>query len=252
MHLLSVPTPRRLQTPLRWTLTLAVVALLGCAGKTPTAQRPATATDDRELTAQVDRLRSAAAHYEGTVTPLLQRVAKAHGGSLYGLEHRKKTVRSITRKLRLIRSKKRPPPPFARIVLNDALRYTIVVADQPPGRYVDAIRTTLAELARQGHEPLVLKNYWPRGDNYSGVNCVLTTREGFLWELQFHTPSSLRAKKATRAQYEELRRRITPRSRKQALFDAMAALWERVALPQRILEPGALHRLARIIRLPRP
>lgn len=246
----SVPTPRRLQAPLRWTLTLAAVSLLGCAGKTPTAQRPST--DERELTAQVSKLRSAAALHEGTVTPLLQRVAKAHGGSLYGLEHRKKTTRSITRKLRLIRSKKRPTPAFANIVLNDTLRYTMVVADQPPGRYVNAIRVTLAELARQGHEPLVLKNYWPPGDNYSGVNCVLTTREGFHWELQFHTPSSLRTQKATRAQYEELRRRATPRPRKQALFDAMAGLWERVPLPRRILEPGALHRRARIIRLPRP
>lgn len=98
----------------------------------------------------------------------------------------------------------------------------------------------------------MLKNYWPRGDNYSGVNCVLRTRRGFPWELQFHTPGSLRTQKATRAQYEELRRRSTPRTRKQALFDAMAALWERVPLPQRILEPQALHPRARIIRLPRP
>ena len=252
MPLYSLRTPPRKQTSWRWIAILGALGLLACAGKTPPAQQGTQPAAEHALAAQVRRLRKAAALHERTVTPLLQRVAKAHGGSLYGLEHRLKTVRSITRKLRLIRSKRRPPPAFASIVLNDALRYTMVVADQPPGRYIDAIRTTLAELAARAHVPKVLKNYWPRGDNYSGVNCVLTTAKGFRWELQFHTPLSLRTQKATRAQYEELRRRTTKRSRKQALFDAMAALWERVALPKRILEPGALHPRARIIRLPRP
>ena len=68
----------------------------------------------------------------------------------------------------------------------------------------------LQQLEQFGYSVVRLKNYWPRNDNYSGVNGVLTTPEGIEWELQFHTSASLNTQDATHAWYEEFRRANTP------------------------------------------
>jgi len=54
----------------------------------------------------------------------------------------------------------------------------------------EAIRATFKGLEAAGHKVIKVKNYWPRGDNYSGVNSVLETSDGLEWELQFHTAES--------------------------------------------------------------
>ena len=75
---------------------------------------------------------------------------------------------------------------------------------------------------------------------------------GLLWELQFHTPDSIRVQAQTRAMYEELRRVETAQARKEELFDAMTAAWNEVPIPKGILVPGALHEKAEIIDRRRP
>src|SRR5690606_2590316 len=100
----------------------------------------------------------------------------------------------------------------------------------------------------EGHEVLEVKNYWPRGDNYSGVNSVLRAPTGLPWELQFHTPASAREQRRGHPLYEELRLPETPVARKRELFRALAAPWEEIDIPEGVLEAGSLHPKDAVIR----
>lgn len=136
--------------------------------------------------------------------------------------------------------------------LDDLLRYTLRVEDEPAGRHAEAIRQVLTALRQRGHRVERLKNYWPDGDNYSGINTVLRSADGTPWELQFHTAASLGAAKQTRAWYEELRSADTPLPRKQQLFDMMTEVWDAVPVPAGILQPGALGPHEQILERQRP
>lgn len=220
-------------------------ALWGCAACPAPASEgaPSVAQADASIARRAERMVARATAAEPPITALMRRVAADAGGELVGLDHRLKTQASTERKLRLDRQ---------RTDLDDSLRYTMRVADAPPGAYRAAIRSSLAALEAAGHEVLRVKNYWPDGDSYSGVNCVLRTADGLSWELQLHTPRSLQVQTETRQMYEELRRADTPAARKRALFDTMAAAWRRVPIPTGVLEQGVLHARDELRRHTRP
>lgn len=179
---------------------------------------------------------------EEKLTRLLQELATKHQGQLKGLEHRLKTKSSTLRKLKKIH-KDAPQLPLDQIKLSDALRYTLEVSDQPEGHYVETIKNSLKGLEEKGYKVIKVKNYWPKGDNYSGVNTVLSTADGFQWELQFHTPASYEEAKKSHGKYEKLRSNSTPLVERQKLFGEMAQPWESVAVPKDILVPNNLHAL---------
>lgn len=211
----------------------------------------ACATTPDPVVQHVHRMMASAKAAEPAVTARLKTVAEKFGGHLYKLEHRLKTERSATRKVRL-KMRKRPGSAPTDIVLDDMLRYTMVLEDAPRGNYVAAVHDCLATLEADGHEVVEVKNYWPAGDNYSGVNTVLRTPDGLPWELQFHTPASIAVQSATRKQYEELRLSKTPLARKRALFDAMTQSWDAVPIPEAVLEQDNLHTEEIIKDRPRP
>jgi hypothetical protein len=215
----------------------------------PTGGRPA-ARDD-EVGRLADRLAARARALEPSVSALLGDIAAEVGGRLAGFEHRFKERRSLLRK---IRKELHDHPGWEPkdIAIDDALRYTIEVGDSPPGRHARAIRAALARFEAAGHRVARVKNYWPRGDNYSGVNSILVAPDGFSWELQFHTPESYRVKNRDRILYEEMREVETTPARKRQLYREMTAPWDRVPIPQRMLEPKALHPREEIIRRPPP
>lgn len=211
------------------------------------ATRSASVADGFEQAAR--RLRARAEAREPATTATMQRLAEVAGGHLHKLEHRLKTVASAARKLR-----KRAAEQGAlagEAALDDMLRYTLVVEDRPAGHHLATIRAVLARLEAEGHRAVRLKNYWPRGDNYSGVNGVLEAPGGLRWELQFHTPASIAVQAATRTDYERLRARATPLETRRAVFRRMAEAWEAVPIPAGLLEPGALP-AGRLVEIPPP
>jgi hypothetical protein len=249
---------RQLLSPIL-TAALAVLLAAGaCRGgrepvpaqeaRAPTRAAP-TSPDQVERVA--DRLMARAREHEPAVSALLGRLAGQLGGRLAGFEHRLKSRASLVRKMRKLLHDN-PAWTAADLEINDALRYTIEVGDAPPGQHARAIRAALVALEAAGHRVTQVKNYWPRGDNYSGVNSVLLAPDGLEWELQFHTPDSFRTKMRDHLLYEELREVSTPRPRKRLLYDQLSAPWESVPIPERILEPMALHRSEEIILRPPP
>jgi len=231
-------------------LATLLVVVAGCASSgagpsdEPRAAPPTSASgvsgQQRHLAAYVDELLEKAAEAELWITPTLQFLTRRRGGHLEGLEYRLKTRKSLARKVSTLAAEN-PNLPLEEIPIDDAVRYTVVIEDEPPGHHDDSIREILEIMDGIGHEVTWVKNYWPRGDDYSGVNTVLTAPNGTVWELQFHTPASLRTKDETHVYYEEYRLLATPIDRKHELFQTMADLWEDVPIPVGILQPGSLH-----------
>jgi hypothetical protein len=248
-------TARRLLT----LILAAALAASACGGgpdPTPKGQEaragsPVVRDDDAEFERLADELLARARAHEGPVSAMLGQLASEVGGRLAGFEHRLKTRASLLRKMRQILHDNPGLTP-ADVLINDALRYTIEVNDAPPGHHAEAIRTVFARLESAGHRVLRVKNYWPRGDNYSGVNAVLVAPDGLEWELQFHTADSFRIKMRDYRLYEELRAVATPPARKRQLYFELAAPWKDVPVPQHMLGPRALHRTEEIILRPPP
>ena len=236
------PTQIRGRTPHALSLVALVFAItwhgMGCLAGTPVSVR-------------AEAYMAEAQGMEPQVTPVLERLASEHAGRMYKLEHRLKRRGSLIRKINKILTEK-PGMRLEEVRINDALRYTILVADQPPGHHLNAVTRVLSTLEDLGQRVITVKNYWPRGDNYSGINSVLKAPGGLTWELQFHTEASVETNGKTREMYEELRLTTTPIHRKRTLFDAMSALWEEVTIPEGLLVEYALHPTERIILRPRP
>lgn len=243
-----------------------LAALIACSGGTaqhsnPPPPPPASAVDaappaasaptDADLERLADDLMKRAAAHEPEVSAILQSVAASLGGTMAGFEHRLKKRDSTLRKIRTILAKD-PEGGLSKVVIDDALRYTLQVEDTPPGNHATAIRAAFAALEKAGHKVIKVKNYWPRGDNYSGVNSVIQAPDGLPWELQFHTAASFKVKDETHELYEEMREDTTPVERKRVLYQQLAAPWEKVPIPVDMLEPHALHPVEEIIQRPPP
>ena len=212
--------------------------------------RPETDLDARiAAAAEVVLARARAAEPE--TTAFVQKLASEAGGEVAGLAHRLKSRKATLGKFRRILDEGGDKGPED-VVLYDALRYMIVVEDEPVGHHDASVRTILAAIEARGDTVKKVKNYWPGGDSYSGVNCVLESADGLHWELQFHTPKSYEVKGSTHDDYERMRAPDTPLGEKRALFESMSRKWDRIPIPQDILEPRSLHDLEERVTLPAP
>ena len=241
-------------------VTLALCAALwwACGGgaaetkrSEPTASSTAASYTDADIDAAAKAYMERAAVLEPILTPMLVEMAEARGGQMYKLKYRLKSEKSTRRKIHKLLTED-PALGLADIEIDDTVRYTMILEDTPPGHHDASVRAILADFESRGHSVVKVKNYWPKSDNYSGVNSVLRAADGLAWELQFHTAASVETNGSTRDMYEEMRLVDTPMARKQELFDLMSARWEEVPIPQGILTPGSLHTAEQIIDRPRP
>ena len=204
------------------------VALAACQATGPSVENLA------------DRLMAQARQTEPAVTSALEEIAESAPAELTGLEHKFKKRSSLIRKINSYLARN-PDLTVDEIRITDSLRYTLLIADDPRGLYLRTVRQVVQRFEAEGHEVVELKNYWPRGDDYSGINSVFRSPNGLDWELQFHTPDSYHTAKGNRTPYEKMRLTSTAPEEQRRLYDQMVATWEGVAIPEGILEPGAIH-----------
>lgn len=243
--------------PLLGAALLSSLTLYACNSERATAPKPSAEPSAEQTLKSMtieDRakaLLTQAWSHEPKVTALLKGLSAELGGRMVGLEYRLKTEGSTIRKLKKI-SAEQPGTPTAALSIYDALRYTIESSDHPPGRHVTLIQTALKRLEAEGYTIKAVKNYWKTGDNYSGVNTIISTPDGFEWELQFHTPESVLESRRSHKQYEELRADDTTPARRLELFKEMSAPWEQIPIPSTILDEKNLHAQEVIKTLPAP
>lgn len=216
----------------------------------PTAQPPAELEISVEARQRADDLLRRAADAEPGVSALLGDLTTELDVDLWKLEHRLKSRSSLERKLQT--EMLEWAVPVERVRIDDALRYTMLVEDEPAGHYDDTVAEILRRLERAGFSVLEVKNYWPAGDIYSGVNCVLATAEGLRWELQFHTVGSVAATAEGHDLYEEFRLPQTTPERKRWIYDRLLERWSWVEIPAGVLEPQSLHPEEEILFRGRP
>jgi hypothetical protein len=169
---------------------------------------------------------------DGILTDFLKAIVSDAGGTLVGLDNRIKRVESLKRKLAdMLALDSELTLTEAAERVYDVLRFTVVAA---PDTYMAIREAILAELGRQSVTVVEERNRWA-GVGYRGINTRLCMGVTQRFEIQFHTRESYGAAKATRGQYEELRRAETSPRRAAELATIINEVFAEVPIP-----PGAV------------
>lgn len=141
---------------------------------------------------------------------------------VYGLENRLKTEESIYRKI-------------ANKEVNDAVRYTAILSEE---NFVKEYNGIKSDLAKEGYKEVRCKNYfeeYKKGTvNHKSVQSNYQTKDGYTFEIQFHTKSSQRVKDKKTPLYEESRDPKVSKSRKDEIIKEMNLLAEEIKDPDGI------------------
>ena len=233
-----------------------VLLVSGCASEPlqdATSQSGSPAVADRQgaISGFADELRELAQESELWITPTLTYLATVYEGDMVGLDFRFKSRDSTMSKIesRMLRDHLEDPRDVS---IRDSLRYTMRFKDLPSGHHGDSVAGVLALMEHTGHQVLTVKNFWPRGDDYSGINTTLRAPNGLAWELQFHTPASFDLKMSSHVIYEQVRAPDATIELRRSMYDEMVKQWDRVPAPAEILEPASIHPVEEIIIRPRP
>ncbi len=186
-----------------------------------------------------DELLERAREAEPGITDDLTGIAAELGGRMHGLEYRLKKKEKISGKIERVRGK-RPllDDHQAADRLADNLRYTYLSDKE---RHAEDVRRFLEDLRDRGYEfgEEDMENHWYPGGAYKGINMNLV-KNGYKFELQFHTPESQEAKDWTHEMYDEVERPDTSASRRAELEKAMVEVSDNVPFPVGIEEIGVL------------
>jgi len=170
---------------------------------------------------------------EPKITKDVQSAISSAGSKIYGLEHRKKTKESLSRKIVSDRKKKNITTDQSAKEINDALRYTSVSNDDD---FVSNYNKVKKNLAKNGYKEIKCKNYFDlyrQGKAaHKQVTSVFSDKEGNVFEIQFQTPSSIKAKELKTPLYEEVRKDGVSEERKKQIVTKMDLLAKKVKDPK--------------------
>ena len=186
------------------------------------------------LTEAVDEAISEAKRNEETVSPVLKQIAEAHGLSFAGFDFRIKGSGSLRRKV-LGDLKELSPEQakrsYNRVVdgVHDNLRYTYLFDSET---FLAQYNETVADLEASGYRMVRVKNTMANTQGrYKGVNTLVENDQGYVFELQFHTPESYDAKDRAHAFYEVERVAERGSTEWQEAKDRGAAIFNAVPVP---------------------
>lgn len=139
---------------------------------------------------------------------------------LVDLDKRLKSVESYAAKIERLKGNWDNDIAAAASQMNDGLRYTFVVGKGDD--YSSFVRSTIAMLQADGHR-VTAWNYWNSKDPYNGIHAMVGDPNGFNYEIQFHTPKSMAAKKKLEPLYNRLRDE-SDSAKRQAIYERMKGL----------------------------
>lgn len=186
---------------------------------------------------RVDKLASAihkkAKALEPKLTADVSKAVSDAGASMYGLENRLKTHGSIARKIDTDSLEKDLPIESAARGIKDANRYTSLADDS---NFVSSYNKVKSSLESQGYTEVKCKNYFDlyrQGlAKHKQITSVFQDKNGNQFEIQFQTPSSIKAKELKTPLYEEVRNPKTSDARRAELEGLMDSLAMTVTDPK--------------------
>ena len=190
-------------------------------------EMPAEGEYSDEVVEKAIELHDKVKKVEPELTDNLIDMAAEGGGQMEGLEFRFKATKGNAKKITNISRDSGISVEEAQSQVPDAVRYTMTF---PEEEYVGGAANVIARLEGLGHEVQV-KNYWDEGDGYQGINIVVKHPDGFLYELQLHTPESFKVKQAAHDAYDEYQKETDDAIRME-LFRRMAAAAGELPMPK--------------------
>lgn len=172
---------------------------------------------------------------EPAITKDVSDAAKAAGSKLHGIEHKLKTKDSITRKIDTDSEEKDISQFEAAANIKDAVRYTTISDDNS---FVESYNAFKKNLEDKGYKEDRCKNYFElyrQGKvKHKSVQSIFSDKDGYKFEVQFHTPSSQEAKDKKLPIYEERRKPGLSKEEQMRLEKQMDALARQVTIPKDI------------------
>lgn len=164
-----------------------------------------------------------------TVTPAMKRIeAEDPERHLAGLENSLKGKDRLTEKVNEAMTERARTVEQAIATIKDAIRYTFCYDDD---HYTDGVLADCGRLEHAGFGFVERRNSWD-GEEYKGINSrwrVPGNEQVF--EVQFHTQTSLDAKEETHWAYEKLRDPATSKAEQETLSAYQRAVNAHIAVP---------------------
>lgn len=167
--------------------------------------------------------------------PKITRDVKASSSHLYGLQHKLKTKESIIRKIDTDHDEKNISHKEAASDIKDAVRYTQIADNK---NFVKEYNNFKSKMSDKGYTEVRCKNNFTAYNEgkvkHKSVQSVFEDKDGYLFEVQFQTPESQRAKNKKTPLYEERRRTDISKERAAELENKMTKLMDPVPTPDDI------------------
>jgi len=184
-------------------------------------------------TGLADKLYKNASASEPKITKDIVRSIKKSGGKTYGLKNRLKTKESLQRKIAADAKQNNISAVQAAKNIKDAVRYTAVFDDD---HFVSGYESIKKDLENQGYIETRCRNYFDKyrkgTAKHKQITSIYSNANGEQFELQFHTPSSIKAKEIKTPLYEEVRKPNVSISRKTVIEKRMSDLAKHVKNPK--------------------
>lgn len=180
------------------------------------------------------RLRNEAINQEHAVSPLLQSL-EGDAVKLAGFDFRIKGESSLARKIRSDAAYAGCSEEKASELIHDVLRYTYVL---PENTFVEEFVHIREVLHSEGYNLVEVKNTLKlKRNGYRGVNTKVATSDGYVFELQFHTETSLNVKEhLNHPLYEKARLQETTAEERERLTREMVENSAKIPTPPKIEE----------------
>lgn len=176
-----------------------------------------------------EQLLSKISKVEPKITSDMKRIAGKN--KLAGLEFRKKTVESLSRKITADSQAENISLAKATSEINDALRYTTIF---DPDTFTKEYLKMKRKLIAEGYQVVKVKNTWLIDGPYKGVNTVIE-KDGIIFEMQYHTQESFDLKNGPLHElYEKYRDTSTSDRERMKLFKEMLDLSNELEIPKNI------------------
>lgn len=183
--------------------------------------------------ALAERLYEKASRSEPKITKVVTEAVKSTGAKMYGLKNRLKTKESLARKIDSEAKSRGISIIDAAKSIKDSVRYTSVSDDSD---FTKNYFTVKENLRNQGYIEIRCRNYFDlyrKGEaNHKQITSVYSDKAGHQFELQFQTPSSIKAKELKTPLYEEVRQTDVTKKREQNIIKQMKTLAKQVTNPE--------------------